>query len=150
MDAAYLLKVPRSEVTRTMGCTDPVTVALGVARAAEALGRPPERVKVDVSVNIYKNAIAVGVPGTGERGLPIAAALGAVIAESREGLALLSGIAPEQLAAARALVAQGAVTVDYLTDTPEVLYLKAEVVAGDDTAYASRWWRDARKKSWPS
>lgn len=136
MDAAYLLKVLRSEVTRTMGCTDPVTVALGVARAAEALGRPPERVKVDVSVNIYKNAISVGVPGTGERGLPIAAALGAVIAESGEGLALLSGITMAQLEAARALVAQGTVTVDYLAGTPEVLYLKAEVAAGDDTAYA--------------
>ena len=42
MDAAYLLKVLRSEVARTMGCTDPVTVALGVARATEALGRPRE------------------------------------------------------------------------------------------------------------
>ncbi len=136
MDTAYLLKVLRSEVARTMGCTDPVTVALGVARAAEALGRPPERVKVVVSVNIYKNAISVGVPGTGERGLPIAAALGALIAESREELALLSEITPAQLDAARALVTQGAVTVDYLTSAPDVLYLKAEVAAGDDTAYA--------------
>ncbi len=136
MDTLYFLDVLRSEIKRTLGCTDPVTVALGVARAAEALGRVPKRVAVTVSVNIYKNAICVGVPGTGERGLPIAAALGAVIADSRKELALLEGVTPEQLEAARAMVARGAVTVDYLAGTPEVLYLKAQVAAGGDTAHA--------------
>ena len=49
----------------------------------------------------------------------------------------LRGRAGHSWSAALAIaVAQGAVTVDYLADTPEVLYLKAEVAAGDDTAYA--------------
>lgn len=136
MDATYFLDVLHSEVARTLGCTDPVTAALCVARAAEALGRRPERVQVAVSVNIYKNAICVGVPGTGRRGLPIAAALGAVIADSSAGLALLAGLTPAQLDAAAALVEQGAVRVDFIAGTPEVLYLKAEVAAGPDTAHA--------------
>lgn len=134
MDAAKLIDVLRVEVVRTMGCTDPVSVAFGVARAVEALGRTPERVDVLVSPNIYKNAICVGVPGTGQRGLPIAAALGAVIADSQAGLAILDDLTDTLLASANALLEQGAVKINY-ADTPHVLYMRVTVSAAEDSAY---------------
>ena len=54
-----------------------MAVALCVARATENLGRRPEKITVMLSANILKNAMGVGIPGTGMIGLPIAIALGA-------------------------------------------------------------------------
>ena len=63
-------------------------------QATVELGRRPEKIIVTVSPNIYKNGINVGVPGTGMRGLHIAAALGAVIDNAGSGLALLDAVDP--------------------------------------------------------
>ncbi len=41
----------------------------------------PESITVQLSANILKNAMGVGIPGTGMIGLPIAVALGALIGE---------------------------------------------------------------------
>ena len=40
------------EVVPAMGCTEPVAVALCAARAAELLGMLPERVEVELSMNV--------------------------------------------------------------------------------------------------
>ena len=58
------------------GCTEPVAVALCVAKATEVLGKCPETITARLSANILKNAMGVGIPGTGMIGLPIAIALG--------------------------------------------------------------------------
>ena len=66
------------EIVPAIGCTEPMAVSLCVARAAETLGRRPEHINVSLSANILKNAMGVGIPGTGGMiGLPIAVALGA-------------------------------------------------------------------------
>ena len=70
------------EVVPAIGCTEPIAVALCTARAAETLGAGPERIAVRLSANILKNAMGVGIPGTGMIGLPIAVALGALIGRS--------------------------------------------------------------------
>ena len=62
-----------------MGCTEPVAVALCVAKAVETLGELPDFIELGLSGNIIKNAMGVGIPGTGMIGLPIAVALGALI-----------------------------------------------------------------------
>ena len=62
-----------------IGCTEPIAVALCVARAAELLGSLPKHIDVRLSANILKNAMGVGIPGTGMIGLPIAIALGAAL-----------------------------------------------------------------------
>ena len=63
-----------------------MAVALCTAKATEQLGCRPEKIEVCLSANILKNAMGVGIPGTGMIGLPIAIALGAI-------LLLLTGIA---------------------------------------------------------
>ena len=70
----------KREVVPAMGCTEPVAVSLCTARAVELLGAEPERIDVLLSPNVLKNAMGVGIPGTGMIGLPIAIALGAVVA----------------------------------------------------------------------
>ena len=67
------------EVVPAIGCTEPIAVALCVAKATETLGCRPEKIQALLSANILKNAMGVGIPGTGMIGLPIAIALGALI-----------------------------------------------------------------------
>ncbi|MCK9437989.1 MAG: serine dehydratase subunit alpha family protein, partial [Synergistaceae bacterium] len=80
------------EVKPALGCTDPGAVALAVARACKEL---PEReevasVRVTVSGSIYKNGMAVGIPGTrGARGNAMAAAMGAICGDPDLGLEVL-------------------------------------------------------------
>ena len=71
-----ILTTLQREVAPAMGCTEPVAVALAVAKAKELLADRTilESIQVSVSPNIYKNGLAVGIPGTREVGLVIAAA----------------------------------------------------------------------------
>ena len=95
----------RSEVKPALGCTEPGAVALAVARACAEL---PDRgnvaaVRVTVSANIYKNGMAVGIPGAGgARGNAIAAALGAICGDASRGLGGLAGTTPGDVKKAEA------------------------------------------------
>ena len=80
-----------------MGCTEPVAVSLCVAKAVETLGRQPETIDVQLSANMLKNAMGVGIPGTGMVGLPIAIALGALVGKSEYKLEVLRDVTPEAI-----------------------------------------------------
>ena len=82
------------ELVAAMGCTEPIAVALTAAKAAETLGTVPERLCVEVSANLLKNGMGVMVPGTGEMGLNIAAAAGALGGKSALGLECLRDLTP--------------------------------------------------------
>lgn len=69
-----------------------------VAKATETLGKRPERIKALLSANILKNAMGVGIPGTGMIGLPIAIALGALIGKSEYQLEVLKDSTPDAVA----------------------------------------------------
>ena len=83
------------EVIPAIGCTEPIAVALCVAKATETLGCKPEKIQALLSANILKNAMGVGIPGTGMIGLPIAIALGALIGKSEYQLEVLKDSTPE-------------------------------------------------------
>ena len=82
------------EVVPAIGCTEPIAVALCTARAAETLGAEPGKITVRLSANILKNAMGVGIPGTGMIGLPIAVALGALVGRSEYRLEVLRDVTP--------------------------------------------------------
>ena len=84
-----ILKLIHQEVIPAIGCTEPIAVALAAAKAAELLGTKPEKIDVYLSANILKNAMGVGIPGTGMVGLPIAIALGVLIGKSSYELEVL-------------------------------------------------------------
>ena len=92
------------EVVPAVGCTEPVCVALAVTRARELLGCEPERIDVRLSANILKNAMGVGIPGTGMTGLPIAIALGALIGKSERELEVLADCTAQDVEAGKKLV----------------------------------------------
>ena len=79
----------RRQVVPAVGCTEPGCVALAVSRATELLGCMPEKIEARLSANILKNAMGVGIPGTGMTGLPVAIALGALIGRSEYALQVL-------------------------------------------------------------
>ena len=78
-----IIELLHKEVKPALGCTAPIAVALAAARTMETLKSKARTVAdheiyVEVSGNILKNGMGVGIPGTGMVGLHIAAALGAV------------------------------------------------------------------------
>ena len=89
-----IIRLVKQQVVPAMGCTEPICVSLCVARAAEVLGERPVAVSVFLSANILKNAMGVGIPGTGMVGLPIAIALGVVAGKSAYGLEVLKDVMP--------------------------------------------------------
>lgn len=92
---SQIISLIHQEVIPAIGCTEPVAVALAAAKAAEVLGERPEKIDVLLSANILKNAMGVGIPGTGMVGLPIAIALGTLIGKSSYELEVLRDITPE-------------------------------------------------------
>lgn len=123
----------KKEVVPAEGCTEPVAVAFAVSLAAEQLGADATDVRLKLSANIIKNALGVGIPGTGMVGIEIAAALGAVVKQSAKRLEVLQGFSPEQLAAAKELVEAHVVHVEQKA-TPEALYIEALLTDGTDTS----------------
>ena len=93
-----IIALMHREVVPAMGCTEPMAVSLCVAKATELLGERPEQIEVLLSGNILKNAMGVGIPGTGMIGLPIAIALGALIGRSEYGLEVLRDVTPAAVA----------------------------------------------------
>lgn len=124
------------EVVPAIGCTEPVAVALCVAKAAETLGRTPERVSLLLSANILKNAMGVGIPGTGMIGLPIAVALGASVGRSEYGLEVLKDVTPEDVCRGKAFIDEGRIKIGLKTGISEKLYIEVTAEAGTDRAGA--------------
>ena len=136
MTNTELLQLLRSEVIPAIGCTEPIAVALCVARAKELLGVEPDEITVYLSKNVYKNALAVGIPNTGMTGLPIAIALGATVGKSEYMLEVLRDAKPEAVAYAKDYMLRVPATIKVDYDAPSLLYIHAEVRQGDQTAQA--------------
>ena len=71
------VQILKEELVPAMGCTEPIAIAYGAAKAREVLGGLPDRVEILVSNNIIKNVKSVVVPNTGGlKGIEAAAAAG--------------------------------------------------------------------------
>ena len=119
-----IIDLVNREVVPAVGCTEPMAVALCTARATELLGCKPEEIKVLLSANILKNAMGVGIPGTGMIGLPIAVALGSLIGKSDYQLEVIKDLTPEWLEAGKQLVAEDRICIQLKSDICEKLYVE--------------------------
>ena len=137
MTNSELLHLLRSEVIPAIGCTEPIAVALCTARAKELLGAEPDKITVYLSKNVYKNALAVGIPNTGMTGLPIAIALGATVGKSEYMLEVLRDATPEAVAYAKQYMLRVPATIKVDYDAPSLLYIHVEVTNGNCTAQAT-------------
>lgn len=131
-----IIALVKREVVPAVGCTEPIAVALCVAKATEALGTLPESIEVKLSANILKNAMGVGIPGTGMIGLPIAIALGAICGKSEYQLEVLKDVCPEYVAKGKAYIAEERINIQLKTGITEKLYIEIYVTAGNSSAKA--------------
>lgn len=118
----------KREMVPAQGCTEPIAVAYAASIASKEL--LPDKIinSIDLylSGNIIKNALGVGIPGTGQVGLNIAAALGAVIAKPEKKLEILQGFDAQQLKQAESLLKE--IKIEQ-KETKEKLYIEV-VISG--------------------
>ena len=122
------------EVTPALGCTEPVAIALGAAAAASLLpNKSIDQIEAWVDPNIYKNGMAVIIPGTGGMtGLDTASAVGACGGDPHRGLEVLDTVDEQSLAMAKSLLEKGKVIVNLIEEPG--LHIKTVITAGSDEA----------------
>ena len=129
-----IIDLVKREVVPAIGCTEPMAVALAAARCTEILGGVPKQLTVELSANMLKNAMGVGIPGTDMVGLPVAIALGAMAGHSDYQLEVLRDITPEDVETAKAYIAQQRISISQKKDTEEKLYIEVTGHNGEDKA----------------
>lgn len=130
----HFIRAVQEEVKPALGCTEPISLALACAIAAQQLSGAVTRIEAWVSPNLMKNGLGVTVPGTGMVGLPIAAALGALGGNAQGGLEVLKGVSTDSVELAKALLNAGKVQVKLQEPCAEILYSRARVYAGEESA----------------
>lgn len=131
-----IIALMNREIIPAIGCTEPIAVALCVAKATETLGCRPERIEARLSANVLKNAMGVGIPGTGMTGLPIAMALGAIVGRSEYELEVLKDANQAAVEEGKKMIDAKCIDVDLKYNITEKLYIEVEVFAGGASAMA--------------
>lgn len=133
---SYSVKnILKMEIAPALGCTEPSAIAFGAAAAASLLeSKDITAIKVWVDINIFKNSLAVSIPGTdGLRGLDIASALGAVGGDPKLKLQVLEPITENITTHAQKIVESGLVKVNLLQEQ-KGLYIRTKVYGIDTVA----------------
>ena len=136
-DARYgqYVDILHEELKPAMGCTEPIAIAYAAARARAVLGCLPDRLLVEVSGNIIKNVKSVVVPHTGGlRGIPAAAAAGAVAGDAEAELEVLSRVTPQEIAAMGEFLKTVPVEVRH-ADTGHIFDIMVTAFRGGDSAF---------------
>lgn len=126
----------RREVVLATGCTEPGAVALCVAKACELLGCEPEHVELKLSKNVFKNAMGVGIPGTGMIGLPIAVAMAVTAGRTERQLEVLNITDAEMAASKQWLVEKGSRIAIGVKEQCDKLYIECTCTADSQSATA--------------
>ena len=121
MDKQMFVRILNSEMELATGCTEPGAVALTAAEAGQALRKAgvdkAEEITVNASINIIKNAMSAGIPGTDYEGMDYAAAIGALGGDGALKT-LATGISPIPPAKVRVTSSNGG------SDTEEVVIVQ--------------------------
>ena len=131
-----IISLVQKEVVPAIGCTEPMAVALCTAKAATVLGCRPEKINVLLSPNMLKNAMGVGIPGTGMIGLPIAVSLGALIGKPEYELEVLKDLTPETLEQGKRFIEDADIDIKLKEGNVDKLYIEVMCRAGEHAATA--------------
>ena len=134
-----IIALVHKEVVPAIGCTEPMAVALCTAKAKEQLGCRPEKIVALLSANILKNAMGVGIPGTGMIGLPIAIALGALIGKSEYQLEVLKDLTPEALEEGKQYISENRIDIQLKDGECDKLYIEIIASAGNHVETATHF-----------
>ncbi|KXA06991.1 serine dehydratase subunit alpha family protein [Clostridium perfringens] len=122
------LKILKKEVVPSEGCTEPIAIAYAASIAAEHLKGEIKEVNIYLSKNVIKNALGVGIPGTGGVGIEIAAALGISIQKSYKKLTILSNFTENELKKAKEIVDKNIINIKQ-KNTNKALYIEVELLS---------------------
>ena len=131
-----IINLIKKQVVPAIGCTEPMAVALCVAKATKLLGQVPEHIELRLSANILKNAMGVGIPGTGMVGLPIAIALGALIGRPELQLEVLQDCNPDAVKYGKAYIDENRIHIALEQEDPDKLYINVVCQADGHEAEA--------------
>lgn len=130
MDMNVVVNAIKAEMKPSMGCTEPVAIALAVSRTCEYLQNPAEKLDMVISSNIFKNAYSVQIPNTGTYGIELACVLGALLSKPGNTMEICADIKPEHVVKAKELVAAGMVSVKVLQSSGFYIECRASNAAG--------------------
>ncbi|HAT4211917.1 TPA: serine dehydratase subunit alpha family protein [Clostridium perfringens] len=122
------LRTLKKEVVPSEGCTEPIAIAYAASIAAEHLKGEIKEVNIYLSKNVIKNALGVGIPGTGGVGIEIAAALGISIQKSYKKLTILSNFTEDELKKAKEIVDKNIINIKQ-KNTNKALYIEVELLS---------------------
>ena len=122
------LKTLKKEVVPSEGCTEPIAIAYAASIAAEYLKGEIKEVNIYLSKNVIKNALGVGIPGTGGVGIEIAAALVISIQKSYKKLTILSNFTEDELKKAKEIVDKNIINIKQ-KNTNKALYIEVELLS---------------------
>ena len=131
-----IIDLIKREVVPAIGCTEPIAVALCVAKAAETLEVKPEKIEILLSANILKNAMGAGIPGTDMAGLPRAVALGALSGKSAYQLEVLKECTPEAVEQGKQFISEKRISIALKENIAEKLYIEVICHAGNHRSEA--------------
>ena len=105
-------QILHEELLPAMGCTEPIAIAYGSAKAQEILGELPLSVLIEASGNIIKNVKSVVVPNTrGLKGIEAATAAGVIAGDSSKILEVISQVSQEQRIEIQKYLSRKSITV---------------------------------------
>ncbi len=119
------------ELVIAMGCTEPAASALAGARAAELLDGPIDKIYIETSRDMVKNAMGVGIPNCNNKGIKAAVALGVAGKSTKRGLGILSKVSKNQ----KEIASSYKVELEMVEDVPP-LYIKVTLINKDHKAIA--------------
>ena len=132
MDNDQLISLLHSEVKPALGCTEPAAIAFTVARARQLLEGSVTQVRVILSSNVYKNALAVCIPPVGDTGPGMAAALGLLCGKAEKGLRIFDGLSTGDFERARQFINFGTLQLQVAEESG--LYIEANLKGPEGSA----------------
>lgn len=91
------VQILKEELVPAMGCTEPISIAYGAAKAREILGCMPQHIEIQVSGNIIKNVKSVIIPNTGGlKGIAAAVVAGVIAGDADKKLEVISQVTAEE------------------------------------------------------
>ena len=131
--SAYI-SILKEELIPAMGCTEPIALAYGAAKAREVLGATPDKVRIGASGSIIKNVKSVIVPNTDKmKGIPAAAVAGIVAGDASKELEVIASVSKEQIAEMHAFLKEVPITVEHV-DNGLTFDIIVTVYRGEESA----------------
>ena len=128
------VKILKEELVPAMGCTEPIALAYGAAKARELLGVKPEKIVIGASGSIIKNVKSVIVPNTDHlKGIPAAAVAGVIAGNADKELEVISEVTKDKIKEMKEYIESTDITVEYI-DNGITFDIDITVYAGNDSA----------------